>query len=305
MVKMAITQKSSYELLKTKVIYAILDGDTKYEDYEFKDGSTITIAMPYLSGPDLCGISSLFGLPMTYSMGGTNYSRWQYLENLFEHCIEGNRCSDLLAYLFSKEQFSKRLSGYGADEIEIAYNYIIQVIVQKINGVLYFGGNELTVQGNQFIVRKIGSKVEIQVPKIKSIDREYIKSISSRAMQDIDLNNFDSAITKSRTLLEETFCYIIEKNNETPTGSGDIGKLYKQVKDLCNMHTDRDIDKRINSLLSGLEKIVSSIAEMRNANSDAHGVGSRRINIAEHHARLLVNSAMTMADFVLSIGNSA
>jgi hypothetical protein len=85
---------------------------------------------------------------------------------------------------------------------------------------------------------------------------------------------------------------------------GDIGKLYKQVKDLYKMHTDKEIDRRINSLLSGLEKIISSIAEMRNANSDAHGVGSRRINIAEHHARLLVNSAMTKAEFILSIGNN-
>ncbi|WP_196598693.1 hypothetical protein [Pectinatus frisingensis] len=47
-------------------------------------------------------------------------------------------------------------------------------------------GNELTVIGNQFIVRAIGSKVKVQVPQVKSIDREYIKSISRRAMQDVD-----------------------------------------------------------------------------------------------------------------------
>ncbi|MDT3699176.1 MAG: abortive infection family protein [Thermincola sp.] len=123
-------------------------------------------------------------------------------------------------------------------------------------------------------------------------------------MQDVISKNYDSAITKARTLLEEVFCYVIEKKNEVPSAYGDIGKLYKQVKVLYNMHTDKDIDRRINSLLSGLEKIVSSIAEMRNANSDAHGVGNRRINIAEHHARLLVNSAMTMAEFIVSVGNN-
>lgn len=31
-----------------------------------------------------------------------------------------------------------------------------------------------------------------------------------RAVIDIENSNFDSAITKSRTLLEETFCYVIE-----------------------------------------------------------------------------------------------
>lgn len=122
-------------------------------------------------------------------------------------------------------------------------------------------------------------------------------------MNDVNDGNYDSTITKSRTLLEEVFCYVIEKKGETPSESGDIGKLYNQVKQLYNMHQNKDIDKRINSLLSGLEKILSSIAEMRNENSDSHGIGAKRINIDEHHARLFVNSAMAMSDFVLAVGN--
>lgn len=120
-------------------------------------------------------------------------------------------------------------------------------------------------------------------------------------MQDVDNQNYDSALTKSRTLLEEIFCYVIEKKNSVPSDKGDIGKLYKQVKSLYNMHNDSNMDKRINLLLSGLEKIVSSIAEMRNKASDSHGVGAKRINIADHHARLYVNASMTMADFILSV----
>ena len=52
-----MNNSNSYNLLKTKEIIAILDGDTKYGKYEFKDGTEIQIAMPYLSGPDLCGLS--------------------------------------------------------------------------------------------------------------------------------------------------------------------------------------------------------------------------------------------------------
>ena len=37
--------------------------------------------------------------------------------------------------------------------------------------------------------------------------------------------------TKSRTLLEEVFCHAIEAKKITPVTSGDIGSLYKQVKD--------------------------------------------------------------------------
>lgn len=293
---------SPFRLLMNKNIYAILDGDTRFEEYEFSDDcSKSAISMPYLSGPDLCDLCSMFGLPMTYTWGGVNYSRWQYLEKLFEHCIKVNRCSDLLAYLFEKRQFNQSFMGHDADVIENAYNSYIHTIISKINGILYFGGNELISDGKQFSIRKIGTKIEVTAPVIKNIDREYIRSISIRAMEDVDKKNYDSAITKSRTLLEEVFCYVIEKDNKTPSTSGNMSNLYKQVKDSYNMHGDVNTDKRINTLLSGLEKIVSAISEMRNKDSDAHGVGASRITIDEHHARLFVNAAMAMADFILSV----
>lgn len=257
--------------------------------------------MPYLSGADLCALSTLFGLPATYSWNGGTLSRWQYLDNLLEYCIKYNKCSSLLAYMFSLNQFSKMLNGHSADEINEAHKTIVSTILEKINGLLFFGGNELIVNGKNFVIHPIGNRVEIAAPAIKTIDREYIKSISSRAMRDIEQNDFDSAITKSRTLLEETFCYVIEKKNEIPSDSGDIGKLYKQVRTLYNMHTDANTDRRINTLLSGLSSTVSAIAEMRNKDSDAHGVGANRIPIKEHHTRLFVNAAIAMADFILSV----
>ena len=71
------------------------------------------------------------------------------------------------------------------------------------------------------------------------------------------------------------------------------------------MHSDKETDQRIKTLLSGLSNIVTAIAEMRNKDSDAHGVGSNRINIYEYHARLFVNSAMAVADFILSVEKRA
>ena len=293
-------RKSTYELLRSKDIIAILDGDTSFGAYEVCKGKSIDVRMPYLSGPTLCDISTRFGLPVSYNREET-LSRWQYLDNLMDYCIKNGRFSDLLSYLLAKNQFSEMLSDCTVDEIEAAYSYITSAAIKKINGILYFGGKELTVIGKRFAVRPIGVHVEMDTPAVKTIDREYIKSISSRAMADVEQGNFDSAITKSRTLLEEVFIYVIEEKNEKPSESGDMMKLFKQVKDLYNMHTDKDTDRRINTLLSGLNSIVSAISEMRNKDSDAHGVGASRISIEEHHARLFVNSAMTMADFILSV----
>ncbi len=149
--------------------------------------------------------------------------------------------------------------------------------------------------------RELNGKVELDTPSISSIDRNYIKDIAGRANRDIDKGEYDSAITKSRTLLEEVFCYVIEDKKEIPSDKGDIGKLYNQVKSLYSMHQAADVDRRINSLLSGLEKILTAIKEMRNEASDSHGVGNRRIELKDYHTRLFVNSAITMADFILSV----
>ena len=299
-------EKSKFELLREKNILSILDGDVDFGTLEINGtDSGIKISMPYLSGPTLCDISNKFGLPVTYGWNGGAQSRWVYLDDLLAYCIQNKRESDLLAYLFSKGQFVDKLRGQTPEVIEYAYSQIVNAVINQINGTLYFGGNELVQIGKVFVVRKLGSTVSVSVPSVKTINRSYITDLSDRAMKDVMDGNYDSAITKSRTLLEEVFCYVIEKKGNEPSESGDIGKLYNQVKQLYNMHQSKDIDKRINGLLSGLEKILSAIAEMRNKGSDSHGVGAKRINIADHHARLFVNSAMTMADFILAVSEKA
>lgn len=145
-----------------------------------------------------------------------------------------------------------------------------------------------------------GSSIKTS-PTLLKIDRVYIRNLVERANNDIEQNQFDSALTKTRTLLEEVFCYVIEKKKPDFVKQGDINTLYNHVKNLYGMHQLKEYDKRVNGLLAGLEKILTAIVEMRNAQSDAHGVGSKRINIEAHHARLFVNASQTMAEFVLSV----
>lgn len=256
-------EKSKFELLREKSILSILDGDVDFGMLEINGtDSGIKISMPYLSGPTLCEISNKFGLPVTYGWNGGAQSRWAYLDDLLAHCIQNKRESDLLAFLFSKGQFVDKLRGQTPEVIEYAYAQIVNAVIDQINGALYFGGNELVQLGKEFVIRKLGSTISVAAPSVKTIDRSYITDLSDRALKDVIDGNYDSAVTKARTLLEEVFCYVIEKKGEAPSESGDIGKLYNQVKQLYNMHQSKDMDKRINGLLSGLEKILSAIAEM-------------------------------------------
>ncbi|MDU5257523.1 MAG: abortive infection family protein, partial [Eggerthella sp.] len=111
--------------------------------------------------------------------------------------------------------------------------------------------------------------------------------------------------TKARTLLEETFCQVIERKGEIPSTSGDMGKLFAQAKKLYSIHADETTDRRICDLVNGLNKIVDSIGQMRNKQGDAHGVGAARVRIEDYHARLAVNAAANVADLMLSVANRA
>ena len=301
-----------YELLKQKAIIKILIGDELFGKIDCEDGSedfwgipnSVNISLPYLTGSDICDLSTRFGFPMSYE--GNQYTRREYFEKMLDRFIQANRCSELLSFLFAKPQFKEKLSDFPLEKIDECYNHIVKTILEKINSILHFSGHEMKIIGQKFVVQPSGTKLEVHAPTIeKTIDRPYIADITARALQDIEAGHFDSALTKSKTLLEEVFKYVIEQKGEVPPEKADIHKQYKCVRNLYNMETNKDNDKRINVLLSGLSSIVDSVSEMRNGNSDAHGLGKARpYDLKDYHARLLVNASMTLADFILSVAQN-
>ncbi|MBQ0081777.1 MAG: abortive infection family protein [bacterium] len=138
----------------------------------------------------------------------------------------------------------------------------------------------------------------IKTPKVNIVTQHYIRELPNRIKEDLANKDFDSVITKSRTLLEEVLIYIIEKlTRERYKSNGDLVKIYQDATELLNMRQNREWDKRVNELLGGLHKMVSAISSMRNMNSDAHGAGSGRIGIKEREALLAAQSAMMLAEY--------
>nr|WP_310788231.1 abortive infection family protein [Fusobacterium nucleatum] len=282
-------------LLCQRKIYDILIGDTLLGEDIIEGNIIEKNQLPYLSGPTICKVAKEF---FGYSIEYSKYSRWEYIENILKIMIEEDKLNIFFNYIFSKQNFENLLLRTNSLNI---YEKICVNAINKINLILSIGGNKLFSVSGRYYVDSEQDKILISTKAIKNLDHLYIKSIIERAYDDIENNNFDSAITKSRTLLEEIFCYVIEINNEIPEESGEIKKLYNQVKKLYSMHQDKNTDIRINMLLSGLEKIITSISEMRNKSSDSHGVGQKRINLSNYHARLYVNAANILADFILSV----
>lgn len=290
-------EQAGFNLLKSKDVYAILDGDTSFRS----DALDEEVSLPYQSGPKLVEVLNKFGIDASYGSS----SRWMYVEALLEHCIENNRVSNMLAYFFNLERFQKEFSGLTPEEIKRRHAAIVEGAIAAINSMLFFGGHELRCFGNNYVITSVDDVPAMSIPSINTIDRSYIKDMANRAQEVIELGNFDSALTKARTLLEEVFCWAIERKGEQPSSSGDVGKMFSQVKCLYNIHADKTMDRRICDLVNGLNKIVDSIGQMRNKQGDAHGVGASRVNIEDYHARLAVNAAANVADFVLSVVHRA
>lgn len=270
---------------------AVLDGDERLGFIDENDPFSDEIRMPYLSGLMIKEIS------VRFSCSIQNYgcpNRWKYMYLLMDKAISSNVISKVIAYIFSKSEY---LAKEGSLDL---YDATVKMALERINGLLEFSGFKLKIKNDTaFIIDKQLSAVHDH--NINRIDVKYIKELSERVFDDINRAEYDSAITKSRTILEETFNYAIEQKGEEASTNGNIHRLYKQVKNLYSMHTDNVADKRINKLLSGLENIVSAIAEMRDSDSDAHGVGNRRLKIDKHYARLAANSAVTMSDFIIAV----
>lgn len=283
---------SDYALLNRKNIIEILDGDIEVIQTDEYRG-----AMPYLSGPVLAQMSTDFGLSTQYG----SQSRWVYLQDLMTFMEEQNRFDELLQYMFSMERFTGLIDLGSSEKIENAYQNIVKATIDRINGILLLGRHELQLLNGHFYVTESGKKPVVEQINIKSIDVPYVHGLSGRCEDDFQAGNYDSVVTKSRTVVEEVIVYILEQNNITVETKGDLLKLYAQTKQLFNMSQNKNFDGRINSMLSGLEKIIQAIAEMRNMNSDAHGVGSKRINIRECEARLIMNSAMTYCEYIIAI----
>lgn len=291
---------SNFKLLTQRKIIDILIGDTVILEKNDKKFS-----MPYLSGPELCELSTKFGLECSYSWNGGALSRWQYLTNLIEFLDKKDEIDKLLDELFHFNKFSDLFKDYKSrEDIEQCYNDIIESTISAINAQLYFSHKELVKVKNSYFISDIGKSFIIPTKKVANIDFDYIRGLIGRVEDDLSKKQYDSVVTKSRTLVEEVIIYILEQRKITVPTSGKLPDLYRECKTTLGMIQDKAWDKRILEMLSGLEKIVSAISNMRNTNSDAHGVGSARIAIKEREARLIMNTSITMCEYLLDIFES-
>ena len=289
-----------WSVLKDREIIEMFIGDSVIE----RDFGT-DYKMPYMRGTDICELGIELGISEDY-WDNNSLSRWVYMKDVIDYVIRNNIIDSFFKKLLDLSRFReiRKYDSYKSSR-ELYYE-IINMLMYNINEILVF--NKCHIEYNfktwKFSLIDDESTIRIETENINKIDRQYIKRLKSEIESTIKSGDYESCITKSRTLIEEVFKYGIEEKQESVDSKGDIVKLHSKFKDLYNMHQDKQMDKRINSLLSGFDKIITSISEMRDLNSDSHGAGSKRIKIEKHHAILFSNAAIVMSEFFLSVINN-
>lgn len=169
-----------------------------------------------------------------------------------------------------------------------------------LNELIKHDNLEVIQDGLHYKVRLLsGGLIELEVPfkKASEITDIAIEQQIRKCREKISSGDFDGAITNARSLIEALLSSIEkELDPNAPEPDGDMVRAFTRVRGLLNLDPGRkDINDALRQVLTGLSSVVHGLATMRNKMSDAHATTYKP---ARHHAKLAVNSAKTLADFL-------
>ena len=244
---------------------------------------------PYRSGPKLVAFFNKMGFRDVYQQGFPSRSAFSK-----EKVAELNGKPKLKDVI--REMLDPRLW------IELAANgHVVEACAIQINEILRHDGYEVIRDGNFYKVRELAGgiiEVENRFEESQELSEVLIEEQIQKCREKIDVGDYSGAITNARSLIEAV-CVKIEAEldpSQSVGNDGDLVKMFNRTRKLLQLDPSRqDISDSLKQVLTGLSNIINGLAAMRNKMSDAHGVTYKP---SRHHAKLAVNSAKTLADFL-------
>lgn len=241
---------------------------------------------PYRRGADLVNFFNKMGVRDVYTQGFP--SRATFAKNKVAELNGKPKLKDAI-----REMLDPRLW------LEVT-NGTVEECAAQINEILRYDGYEVVRDGNFYKVRELaGAVIEVEHHFAESdeLSELLIEEQIQKCREKVEIGDYSGAITNARSLVEAV-CVKIEADLDPNAlgNDGDLVKLFNRVRKLLNLDPSRqDISDSLKQVLAGLSSIINGLAAMRNKMSDAHGVAYKP---SRHHAKLAVNSAKTLADFL-------
>ena len=242
---------------------------------------------PYRSGPKLVAFFNKMGFREVYGQGFP--SRATFAKEKVAELNGKPKLKDAV-----REMPDPRLW------LEVT-NGTVEACAEQINEILRYDGYEVVRDGNFYKVRELAGaviEVEHRFEESEELSELVIEEQIQKCREKVEVGDYSGAITNARSLIEAV-CVKIEADldpDNAQGNDGDLAKLFNRVRKLLNLDPSRqDISDSLKQVLAGLSNIINGLAAMRNKMSDAHGVAYKP---SRHHAKLAVNSAKTLADFL-------
>lgn len=142
-----------------------------------------------------------------------------------------------------------------------------------------------------------GVSLQADMASANPVSHEFIQAQVAKCDYKLASGDYDGAITNARALLEAVLREMELRLSATPPATdGNLVKQYQRVQRLLHLDAaSQAAGTPLQQVLTGLASVVSGMSGLRNALSDAH---VRTQRPSAHHARLAVNAAKTVADFV-------
>ena len=154
------------------------------------------------------------------------------------------------------------------------------------------------VEANPYFETQPLSVAAIVPEGLAAISYNAVNEQITKANKRIATGDFAGAIASSYTLTEHLLKLILrEAGVAFNENEGDIRALYKLVREPLNLNpAGEGIATPLKPILDGFQKLVSGLYEISNKASDRH---ARRYNPAAHHAKLALNAAFALCEFLV------
>ena len=152
-------------------------------------------------------------------------------------------------------------------------------------------------QNGHFVSEALTAAI-VHAPALVRLTEESIQEHVEKARHKITNGDAAGAIANAYTLVEEFLKQLLRKTGTAFNESeGDIRALYKAVAAPLHLEPKGEsLENYLKTILEGLQRQIAGLFEVANKASDRH---ARKYNPAPHHAKLAVNSAFTLCEFVL------
>lgn len=148
-----------------------------------------------------------------------------------------------------------------------------------------------------FLLESINSDL-VPAINLEQSDSVDVKNSLAKARDRLEAADYSGAITSSYTLVEELLKSLLDFHNvQYSQGEGDIKALYGFLSDAMNLNpSGENIESYVKGILQGIKSQISGLYGLANKAGDRHAC---EFEAGRHHARLAVNVAFTLCEFLV------